>query len=143
MHVPVLDRHLQHPRIEFFEMRIDPRARLHSVRFDLIPGRPVARGIGGRLAGRRIDAAFKKAVERRMKRWRKAAAPRQNIPVEGLEMAEIKDQPVALGDGSRVKRFRGDQAEQTIGLIARSGKLGGERAGGARSWACGSRHRLH
>ena len=45
-----------------------------------------------------------------------SAALRDQVPVEGLEMTEIENDPVALGNGSFIKGLRPDQAEQDIGV---------------------------
>ena len=71
------------------------------------PG-PAADRYPPRTVDRRQDGTT--AVER---------AARDLVPVEGVEMAEVEDQAMAIGDRSFVERRVGDESEQRVGVLAR------------------------
>src|SRR6185312_11240780 len=119
MHVPMLDHHLQHKRIEILQMIVDPGSFRLSILRDFSDRWPVGRRIHRGISGRRIDSALKQRIERLVESRGTQTSARQNIPVEGLEMAEIEDQPVALRDRTRVERLGRNQAKQTVSLLAR------------------------
>ncbi len=118
VHMPVLDRHLEQPGIEIIEVRIDPRACIGDVSPYFCLGRPISGGVRGRSAGRGIDSAFEQLVELWMKGRRVHTAAREQIPVERFEVPEIKNQPVAFGDGPLVESRRRDDVEEVVRLLS-------------------------
>src|SRR5271168_2570455 len=43
----------------------------------------------------------------------------QKVPVERLEVAEVENQAMALGDGTLIKSFGSEEGKKGIGLLAR------------------------
>ncbi len=54
-----------------------------------------------------------------MERRRVEGAARDLVPVEGVEVAEVEDQAMAVGDRALVERLVGDEGEQRVGVLAR------------------------
>ena len=63
---------------------------------------PVARLIVGKIATHRIDAKGKQLVQSRGGRFKLAEFASKEIPVEGLEMAQVEDNPMSFRDGTFV-----------------------------------------
>jgi hypothetical protein len=47
----------------------------------------------------------------------------EKIPIEGLKMSDIKNDPVTLGDRPLVERIRSDHRKQIVGAAPGSGHL--------------------
>ncbi len=124
MHVPVLDCHLDQFGINLIEMGINPCARLRVILLHFFTRRPVVRGIRGGLTRSGIDAALKEAVEGGVK-CRRIQAPRRasKFQSNASEMAEVKNEPVPLCNGSVINRRGIDQAEQIVCFFTRMGEF--------------------
>jgi hypothetical protein len=96
---------------------VESRARSLVVLFHLRDPWPVAGCVGGQAAPEWVDSKCKELVERRLVRLQPERVMQQ-IPVESFEMAEIKDQAVALRNRPAVKRVRREKAEKGIGTRA-------------------------
>ena len=98
---------------------IEAFAHVPDVGTHFVDARPVGRTVLRGLAGRGIDARFEQSIEDRMERRRVERAARDLVPVEGVEMAEVEDQAMAIGDRPFVKRRFGYESEQRVGVVAR------------------------
>src|SRR6476620_8610640 len=76
----------------------------------------------------RVNPERKEVVEVRLERWNRCGRA-DEIPVKGLEMPEVEDDPVALGNGPLVKGFGANEGEQGIGVCARLRQRPHERSG--------------
>ena len=115
VHMPVLYRHLQNPRVGIFKMGIQPFASPAAVLFYLLARRPIAGRIRGGCAWLGIDAAREKVVE---PRTRRSADSRrgQQVPVESFEVAQVKNEPVPVCNRTIVNRLGSDQLKQGVCL---------------------------
>ena len=107
-----LDRRMAPEVIESF-------ARAPDVGTHFVDVRPVGRAILRGLARRRIDARLEQAIEVGVERRRVERAARDLVPVEGVEVAEVEDQAMAIGDRALVERLVRDEREQRVGVLAR------------------------
>ena len=81
--------------------------------------------VGGKLAGRRIDAEGEQAVEFRLEGAQVECIPADQVPIEGFQMAEIKDDAMAFRDGALIERVGTDEPEQFVGPLTRRGRARG------------------
>ena len=93
------------------DCRVECFAQAIVVRFNLGASWPVAGLIVGQASTYRVDAEGKQPVERGMKARQTKHALREEIPVEGFQVAQIKNNPVALGNRAVVNGFGPDNAE--------------------------------
>ena len=98
---------------------VQPFPRAPDIGTHFVDVRPVGRAILGGLARRGIDARLEQAIEVGMERRRVERAARDLVPVEGVEVAEVEDQAMAVGDRAFVERLVGDEGEQRVGVVAR------------------------
>ena len=75
----------------------------------------------------RINPERKEVVEGWLERWNRCGRA-DEIPVKGLEMPEVEDDPVALGNGPLVKGLGTNECEQGIGARARLSQRPHERS---------------
>src|SRR5712672_2272490 len=84
------------------------------VRDNLFDGGPIGWLILGGLANRRIDTELEQFVELRIKRRNVQGFAADQVPVECLEMPQVKDEPMAFRDGPGIDGLRAQQREQLI-----------------------------
>ncbi len=80
---------------------------------------PVGRQVGGRLARRGINARLEQPVERRIEGGQVEHVATKLVPVERVEMPDVEDQPVPIGDRPLVEGLDFDQPEQGVRVRAR------------------------
>src|SRR5207245_74416 len=78
--------------------RVDRLADAAVVRLDRRRARPVGGQLVRQPAADRIDAEGKQAVEGLVERLEAESLARDQVPVERLDVAEVEDQAVTLGD---------------------------------------------
>ncbi len=93
------------------DCRVECFAQAIVVRFNLGTSWPVAGLIVGQASAYRVDAEGKQPVERGMKPCQTKRALCEEIPVEGFQVAQIKNNPVALGNWPVVNGFGPHNAE--------------------------------
>ena len=62
-------------------------------------GRPIGGLVVWRLAGLGVDAEFEELVECRVKGWDVESAPANLVPIECLQVSQVKNETVALITG--------------------------------------------
>ena len=82
---------------------------------DLRKARPVGGLVRRQPAAHRIDAEGKEAIEFLVSRSEAQRLARNQIPVEGLEVANVEDNSVPFRNGPVIQRFRAHDAKQVIG----------------------------
>ena len=123
MHVPVLDRHLQKPGIRSLKMRIDPCASLRSC---IARSRAVGQSRGESSGASPGGGSMPRSNRVSNSGWKEGAfmlRRASRLQVEGFEMPQIKDQAMALGDGTRIESLGSDQMEKAVGLVAGENNL--------------------
>src|ERR1051326_3630883 len=115
MHQTMFDRNLGDLGGNVLEQGIDGLARTAVVPCDLPDRRPVGRSVARLLSRLGIDSKREKTVEIRLERRYIQSGSTYQVPVERLEMSEIKDQPVPLGTGPFIQCIRSKQCEKLIG----------------------------
>jgi hypothetical protein len=85
--------------------------------------RPVGGLIAGEASTHGVDAEGKEAVEVGMKGLQSKHALVEQIPIEGLQMPDVENDAVTLGDRPLVQRIRLNDTEELIALIARAREL--------------------
>jgi hypothetical protein len=115
VHEPVLDGHVEQSiKSEAIGQRsvkvghgvefvVEGRSDCCYVVVDVFDGRPVRRQIGGQPAADRIDAKGKQLVEVGVKTLDSEHPFVEQIPVESLEVPDVKNDAVTLGDGPVVE----------------------------------------
>src|SRR5215472_9464577 len=63
---------------------------------------PIGRLILGCLPNRRVDTEFEQLIEVRMKGRNPKGLAADQVPIEGLEMSQVEDEPVTFRHGPRV-----------------------------------------
>src|SRR5579863_9991943 len=86
-------------------------------------GRPVRRLIAGKTATNGINTESKQAVKFRMETLQAQNSFVEKIPVEGLQMSDIKNDAVTLSNGPFIERIRPDDRKQPVGAAAGIGEL--------------------
>ena len=97
---------------------VDDFARSPLVALHLVEGGPIARLVGGQLAGRGIDAESKQAIELLVERRDVQGVARDQIPVEGVGVPQVEDHAMAFADGAIIERGGPHQTEQCVHLLA-------------------------
>jgi hypothetical protein len=125
----MLNRHFQHSRqLRMTIRRVPQRANYRPIQFalqllvvpvNLFPLRPVRRGIGRQAATHGIDSKRKKLIEAGMERLQPEGTLREQIPIEGFYVSNVKDNPVPFGDRPPVQRILAHDAEHFIRAFAR------------------------
>ena len=87
------------------------RAYAQIVVLDLGRTGPVRGLVAGELAGRRVDAESEEPVELRMERRNVERITRDQVPVEGFDVPQVKDDAMAFGDRPFVEGVRMDELE--------------------------------
>ena len=84
--------------------------------------RPVFGHVRRQIATNRIDSESEQLIERRPLGRQMESSTAQQIPVEGLEMAQIEDQPMTLGNRPVVERVGSDRGENCVSVGAGLGQ---------------------
>ncbi len=100
------------------QCRIERRAHALAVAADRRGGGPVRGRVGREPAPHGIDAEGEQAVEFRREGLQPGKPRAEQVPVEGLEVAEVEDEAVPLGNRPLVERIGPDQSEQPVGTDA-------------------------
>src|SRR5258707_273367 len=122
MHQAVLYRHIQ--KLIAFRGRlscegiINAATRGYDVIAHALNGWPIFRLIRGKPATNRIDAESKKAIKLRIERLELQYPFPQQVPVERLQMTDVKHNAMPFGDRAFINKFRFYNAEQFIRLAA-------------------------
>src|SRR5204862_5543993 len=66
----------------------------------------------------RVNAKRKQVVEGPLKRPQSKRPLRQQVPIEGLDVSDVENNAVSLGNGSVVHRFFANHAKYLIGTCA-------------------------
>src|SRR5690348_1436246 len=128
MHQAMLNRHIEQGPIgnqsrQFLarraQCRIDFLADSRVVLADFLRFRPRRRGLIRQLPVHRVDSEREQHVEFRMKTRQLESAAPEKIPVEGLHVAEIKNQPVAFGNRALVQRAFAQQGKHAVRFAPR------------------------
>src|ERR1700688_3033292 len=136
VHQAMLDRHIEQgaeweslwPRWNrigkcLFQFFIQDIANFTDVRPHFGNGRPGRRLIDGKAASNGINTESKQAVKFRMETLQAQNSFVEKIPVEGLQMSDIKNDAVTLSNGPFVERIRLDDSKQPVGAPAGIGEL--------------------
>src|SRR5215470_20016506 len=99
------------------EALVEALADAAAVVFDARDGRPIAGDVGRQATVNGIDAERKKLVESRFRGF-EAERFAKEIPVEGFQVPEIKDQAVPLRDRAEVEGVRREKLEKGVGATA-------------------------
>ena len=118
MHQAMLDCDLPQLLRNFADQSVDLVPRALHVTSHFVDRRPIRRLVPWQLSRWRIDPERKKLVELRLEGRHVQRVARNQVPVECLQMSQVEDHPVALGDRSLVEEFRLDQPEQRVGILA-------------------------
>src|SRR2546430_8310908 len=94
-------------------------AQTPVVAFDLFARRPIRRGVRWQSAAHRVNAKRKQVVERPLKRPQPKRALREQVPIKSLDVSNIENNAVSLGDGPVVHRLFASHAKYLIGARAR------------------------
>src|SRR5215831_15995945 len=97
--------------IEFFSQAL-------VVTLDFLSRGPVFGRVGWQAAADGVNSKSKKLIERTMKGVQTESALRKEVPVKSFNVAQIKYDAVALGDGPIVKRLFANQLEELVGARA-------------------------
>src|SRR5215469_11086783 len=84
--------------IEFF-------AHALVVTLNFLPRGPIFRSVGWQAAANGVDSERKKLIEGSMEGPQAKSALRKKVPVKGFDVAQVKNEAVALGDGPVVEGF--------------------------------------
>ena len=126
VHQPVLDRHFQHSyqlRMSFLRTRermlnrmiqFTPQAPV--VNLHLIPLGPIAWPVVGQSPSNRVNPKRKKIIKRPLPRAQSKRALRKQVPIERLDVSQIKDDSVSFWNGPVVNGFFSHNPKQGIGL---------------------------
>ena len=115
VHEPVLDRHLQGVEWRARQQFVHLLAHLVDVSPRLLEARPVFGAIGRELARRRVDAEREQVVERGVN-GAEAQRPAPNqVPVERLDVPEVEEDAMTLGDRAVEVGFRSNLIEKAVG----------------------------
>ena len=101
-------RHMVHPPVQFL-------SHLAVVVPDFIHARPIRRLVGGERTLGRIDSKLEELIKSRMEGTLAERLARDQVPIEGLQMPKVKDEPVPLGNGPLVLGVRTDDFKQAVG----------------------------
>ena len=82
---------------------------------------PLRRLICWQTTPNRIDAKSKEAIELWIKTFQSKRTIMQKIPIERLEMSDVENDAMALGDGAIIKGVGIHDGEKLIGFLARGG----------------------
>src|SRR5882757_5620129 len=104
----MLDCHFQHGRQLWMTLRRAPQCANNGliqltlqsliVTVDFIALGPVRWLIGRQAATYRVDSECEKLIEGRIKGLQPECALRQKIPIEGFDVADVKNNPMPLGN---------------------------------------------
>jgi hypothetical protein len=102
------------------------RDRLIQLAFELVvvaiyfsSRRPIGWLVGRQATAYRIDSKGKKLIEGRVKRLQPKAALRQQIPIEGFDVTNIKNNAMPLGNRAVVQSIFANDAEYIVRTFAR------------------------
>src|SRR5438876_1190882 len=128
LHQPVLNRYFQHGdqlRMPFFrplQRMLDRAIQLFSqtpvVALDFFACRPIRRCIRWQSSVHRVNAKRKQAVEGPLKRPQSKRPLREQVPIKSLDVPDVKNKAVSLGDGPVVYRLFAHHAKYLIGARA-------------------------
>ena len=113
---------------DFFERGVERFADPLVVTAYLLNGGPVRGLVVGQAAAHGIDSKSEESVEFLLKRVDLENIPAQQVPVKGLQVSEVKEKAVALGDGPLIDAVRTHDAEQFVSEGAGFSKRCGNRA---------------
>src|SRR5579862_4010269 len=91
VHQPVFDRDVNQLLGRLTKRIIDNSPDLAVVRSNFFDGRPIGRLILGSFPDRRINPEFEQLVESRMEGWNVDGLSADQIPIKGLEVAQVED----------------------------------------------------
>ena len=94
-------------------------ANAQPVGLHLFARRPIRGHVRGQAASHRIDAKREELIELRMKGRQAKMTRAKQVPVEGLQMPNVKNYAVALGDGPVVQSLRANDRKQFVGARPR------------------------
>ncbi len=106
-------------KIELFKIRVESAADLTYVFADGIQRRPVRRHISWQSAANRIDAERKQPIKTRIDALHSEDAAVQKIPIKRLQMSDIKNDAVTLGDGPVIQRIGTHHSEEGVTAASR------------------------
>ena len=128
VHQTMLDRdvkHLHQLRMAFFralESMLDGLIKFFTqalvVALDFRARRPIFGRVRWKAAADGVDPERKKVVESSMEGTQPESPLRQEVPVEGFDVAYVENDAVALGDGPVIEGLFADQLEKLIGTRA-------------------------
>src|SRR5580704_2252557 len=101
------------------ELVIECRTNAGTVFMDDIRRRPVTGNVIGQTAADWIDAKSEEAIEVGIKTFEPESAAVKQVPVEGFQMPQIKNDAMTLRDGPVIKGIDTYQAKKRIALPAR------------------------
>src|SRR5580765_466865 len=99
-------------------------ADLIIVNSNFLTRRPVAWLVSRKSATHGINSKRKKLIERAMKALQAKRALAQQIPVESLDVAQVKNHPVAFRDRPFIKCFVAKDLEKFVAGTARAHQPG-------------------
>ena len=127
VHQPMLERYGEQLVRDPVRHLIDVLPDATVVLIDLGAVRPIGALVPLNMSWLRINPERKEVVEGWLERWNRCGRA-DEIPVKGLEMPEVEDDPVALGNGPLVKGLGTNECEQGIGARARLSQRPHERS---------------
>src|SRR6266446_6684490 len=101
------------------ESVVDQVAESLHVVADFVKRWPITGLIGGKATVHRIDSKREKLVERRCARFHGKQLGAKNVPVEGFQMANVKNDAIAFGDRPFVERIFANNLEEAVGVGSR------------------------
>ena len=118
VHEPMFDGDMDEVLRRVVQHFIQCLSNTPIVALDFADSRPVPGDVARQLPFRRVDAEREEPVELRMKREEGQRALADLVPIKGLEVAEVEDQPMALGNWALVERIGPDKRKQRVGARA-------------------------
>ena len=116
VHEAVLDGDVEQLLGEAVERGVESGAGAGGVIADFGFARPIGGSIGGSFAGFGIDAEGEEPIESGVEGREIEGVTREQIPIEGFDMAEVEDEAMAIGDRARIERVWIEQGKHRIGL---------------------------
>ena len=120
MHESVLESHVDQLRGGLRNQAVQGLAHADLITIHLLPRRPVGGNILGQTAFIGIDSEREEAVEFGVETRRRERPLPDQIPVESLQVAEVKNQAMAFRNRPFVEGIGTDQIEQFVGALSRA-----------------------
>ena len=128
MHQAMFDGHVEHlqrvrmaflgPLQRMFDGAVEFFAHALLIAGHFRQRRPILRWVRGQSAADGIDAERKKFIKSPVERAQTKGALREQVPVKRLDMANVENDAMSLGDGPIVEGFFANDLEKFVGACA-------------------------